>query len=174
MALVVERYETPKTNDDFHIHRIQVEPFPDPSWKDDAHGATCRELPRIRSTGLEVGPTHGLGSTIYDDERDRDNHNSASGGPGMRRSRSWGAGARAGGDDDVFAAAARLRKGGKWLGELDVRLKVYAENPLLKRYISALKNSPPFQNVSGTKMLEMLQEPSNVRVIGDLWKFREY
>lgn len=63
----------------------------------------------------------------------------------MLRSRSWGGGlggtrggtagaGRGGGDgDDVFAAAARLRKGGKWLGELDVRLQLYAENPLLKR-----------------------------------------
>lgn len=112
-----------------------MEPFPDPSWKDDALVTTCRELPRIRSTGLEVGPTQGLGRTIYGDERDRDDHNGASGGTGMHRSRSWGGGGVDGGDDDVFSAAARLRKGGKWLGELDVRLQLYAENPLLKRYI---------------------------------------
>lgn len=57
----------------------------------------------------------------------------------MRRSRSWGGGAgirgggEGGGGDDAFAAASRLRKGGKWLGELDVRLQLSAENPLLKR-----------------------------------------
>ncbi|CBJ29876.1 conserved unknown protein [Ectocarpus siliculosus] len=111
----------------------QVEPFPDPSWKHDALTATYGELPRIRSTGLEVGPTHGLGSMIYDDDDD------GRGGPGMRRSRSWGGGAGVGSGgeggrgDDAFAAASRLRKGGKWLGELDVRLQVSAENPLLKR-----------------------------------------
>lgn len=133
-----------------HLYTIppfstKVEPFPDPSWKGDAQAATCRELPRIRSTGLEVGPNHGLGSTIYGDERDGDDSR-GSGGTGMHRSRSWGGGVsgtrgattgtgRDGGDgDDVFAAAARLRKGGKWLGELDVRLQLYAENPLLKRY----------------------------------------
>ncbi|CAM9514552.1 unnamed protein product [Ectocarpus fasciculatus] len=70
---------------------------------------------------------------IYDDEDD------GGGGPGMRRSRSWGAGVGVrggggrGGGDDAFAAASRLRKGGKWLGELDVRLQLSAENPLLKR-----------------------------------------
>lgn len=53
----------------------------------------------------------------------------------MRRSRSWGGGVgvRGGGGDDAFAAASRLRKGGKWLGELDVRLQLSAENPILKR-----------------------------------------
>ncbi|CAM9336803.1 unnamed protein product [Ectocarpus sp. 4 AP-2014] len=110
-----------------------VEPFSDPSWKHDALTATYGELPKIRSTGLEVGPTHGLGSMIYDDDDD------GRGGPGMRRSRSWGGGAgvrgggEGGGGDDAFAAASRLRKGGKWLGELDVRLQLSAENPLLKR-----------------------------------------
>ena len=112
---------------------LKVEPFPDPSWKDDALGATCRELPTIRSTGLEVGPIQGLGRTIYGDERDHDRHSNAGGGPGMRRSQSWGAGGGDDGDDDAFSAAARLRKGGKWLGELDVRLQLCAENPLLKR-----------------------------------------
>lgn len=76
----------------------------------------------------------GLGSTIYDDEKYRVN-NSGGGGPGMRRSRSWGT---EGGDGHVFAAAARLRKDGKWLGDLDVRLQVLAENPLLKRYFEQL------------------------------------
>lgn len=56
----------------------------------------------------------------------------------MRRSRSWGGGGANGGDDDVFVAAARLRKGGKWLGELDVRLQLYAENPLLKRCVAGI------------------------------------
>eukprot|EP00903_Cladosiphon_okamuranus_P008860 g8483.t2 len=120
---------------DAGVRPKRVEPFHDPAWKDDALGATCRELPRIRSTGLEVGPTQGLGRTIYGGECDRDGHNSAGGGPEMRRSRSWGRGGGGGdgGDGDVCSAAARLRKGGKWLGELDVRLQLYAENPLLKR-----------------------------------------
>lgn len=131
-----------KANDCLFYPSKQVEPFPDPSWKNDARAATCRELPRIRCTGLEVGPIHGLGSMIYGDEDDRVNSSGGGGGgPGMRRSRSWGGGVgiggrgREGGDDDVFAAAARLRKDGKWLGELDVRLQVLAENPLLKRYL---------------------------------------
>lgn len=114
-----------------------MEPFPDPAWKKDALTATCRELPRIRCTGLEVGPVHGLGSMIYGDENERANNASGGGGPGMRRSRSWGGVGGMGGeggDEDVFAAAARLRKDGKWLGELDVRLQVLTENPLLKRY----------------------------------------
>ncbi|CAN0268864.1 unnamed protein product, partial [Scytosiphon promiscuus] len=125
-----------------------VEPFPSPSWKDNARAATCRELPRIRSTGLEVGPTHGLGGTLYGDRDDGDN-GGGGGTPGLRRSRSWGGGGvgtsgvrgAAGGhgmgreaeDGDAFAAAAKLRKNGKWLGELDVRLQLHAENPLLRR-----------------------------------------
>lgn len=48
--------------------------------------------------------------------------------------RGGGQGGRRGAEDgDAFAAAARLRKDGKWLGELDVRLQLLAENPLLKR-----------------------------------------
>ncbi|CAM9257118.1 unnamed protein product [Hapterophycus canaliculatus] len=126
-----------------------VEPFTSPSWKSDARAATCRELPRIRSTGLEVGPTNGLGGTLYSDG---DYGHIGGGGEktGMRRSKSWGGGgggirgirgagggvkgiSKDGGDGDAFAAAAKLRKDGKWLGELDVRLQLHAENPLLKR-----------------------------------------
>lgn len=111
-------------------------PFPDPSRKHDALAATYGELPRIRSTGLEVGPTHGLGSTIYGDN-DRDN-----GEQGLRRASSWGGGVgiarvqgHINGEDErnAYTAATRLRKDGKWLGELDLRRQLSMENPLLKR-----------------------------------------
>lgn len=33
-----------------------------------------------------------------------------------------------------FASATKLMKAGKWLGDLDVRRHLFAENPLLKRW----------------------------------------
>lgn len=96
--------------------------------------ATFGELPRIRSTGAEVGPTPGFGSMIYgEDDLQND-------GPGLPRETSWGKGVGNvgtgrdyGRSDDAHASAAKLRKDGKWLGELDVRHQLFAENPLLKR-----------------------------------------
>lgn len=118
-----------------------MDPFPHPSWKRDARAATFAELPRIRSTGLEVGPVHGLGSTIYGND-DSDDGGGQQGGS-MRRASSWGGGVGVGlgveaeggggGGGGARFGAARLRKGGKWLGELDVRRQLSAENPLLKR-----------------------------------------
>lgn len=124
-----------------------MDPFPDPSWKRDARAATFGELPRIRSTGLEVGPLHGLGGTIYgNDDLNNDGGGGGGGGRGsMRRASSWGGGIGVrlgvegeegswGGDrSGARPAAAKLRKGGKWLGELDVRRQLFAKNPLLKR-----------------------------------------
>ena len=110
-----------------------MKPFSDPSWKECAHGATRKELPRIRSTGLEVGPTHGLGTTIYEDHDRQDSS------PGLRRSISWAGDATGKGctenreSGDVFSPTARLKKGGKWLGELEVHRKLFVENPVLKR-----------------------------------------
>lgn len=117
----------------------QVEPFPDASWKKDAQAATIYELPRIRSTGLELGPTRGLGDTIYgDDDRDHGGQMtrlsaSRGGGGGVNAVRGGTGGGGGGGAGDAYAEASRLRKDGKWLGELDVRRQLFADNPLLQR-----------------------------------------
>lgn len=95
------------------------------------------ELPRIRSTGLELGPTRGLGDTIYaEDDRDP-MHRSASWGGGAGgnavRAGTAGGGGGGGGGGEAYAEVSRLRKDGKWLGELDVRRQLFADNPLLQR-----------------------------------------
>lgn len=101
--------------------------------------ATCSEVPKIRSTGLEVGPVKGLG-----DRRHEREGSSVGDGKALRRSASWGGslglamgmdGTRggAGSGGNTCTATTRLRKGGKWLGELDVRRQLMVDNPLLKR-----------------------------------------
>lgn len=84
----------------------------------------------------------GLGSTIYSAvAEDEDN-------VGLRRSSSWGGAVReTWANDDARlsggtpvgartpAGVGKLKKGGKWLSDLDVRRQIAAENPLLKRRV---------------------------------------
>ncbi|CAM9626109.1 unnamed protein product [Laminaria digitata] len=99
------------------------------------------ELPRIRSTGLELGPTRGLGDTIYAENDQDPTHRTGSrggGGGGVHAvrggtGRGEGVGGEGGAGGGGFGEVSRLRKDGKWLGELDVRRQLSADNPLLQR-----------------------------------------
>ncbi|CAM9371099.1 unnamed protein product [Choristocarpus tenellus] len=118
----------------------KVETYQDPAWKEQAKGMTARELPQIRSTGLELGPTPGLGSIIYAGEDGPALAERQGGGQGLSGSALWG-----GMEDAVSStscrAMSRFKRGGKWLGDLDVRRQLLEENPLLKRSILLQKSS---------------------------------
>ncbi|CAM9147343.1 unnamed protein product [Discosporangium mesarthrocarpum] len=121
-----------------------VETFQDPAWKGEARAKTVGELPRIRCTGLEVGPTPGLGSYIsFGGEDPVRASRQRQGGRGLRR------GIHDVSSSETCGTVARFRKGGKWLGDLDVRRQLLEENPLLMR-------SLPLQKASGRYAEEIM------------------